>query len=76
MCRLLDGTLGIGCGCSFCFLAAAPGDLGVSEAREAGLKGLFVACDTTLEVASSLSLGSGGGLGDMETEVTEAEWAW
>jgi hypothetical protein len=34
------------------------------------------ACEATLLTASGTALGSGGGKGDMEMLLTEAEWAW
>lgn len=69
---LFDGTFGTGGG-SLGRLLAAAGDGCASDARDAGRRGLFVACDTARAAASGISFGSGGGLGDIETDVTEAE---
>jgi hypothetical protein len=69
---LLDGMLGTVCS-SFGLLEAAAGEAWLSVVPVAGRRGLF---GTDLSAASILMLGSGGGKGEIEMAVTEAEWAW
>jgi len=69
---LLDGVFST-VGESFILLAAAAGEAWVSVVAVAGRRGLF---GTDLRALSILILGSGGGNGEIETAVTEAEWAW
>ena len=40
------------------------------------LGGAFWACNTTLATASGFAVATGGGNGEMEMEVTDAECAW
>lgn len=73
MWMLFDGRLGT-CGASLGFLdAAADGD---PDCRDSGLIGLPVAWATALAATSGLSVGRGGGYGEMEMLVTDAECAW
>ena len=67
----LDGILGSGMG-SFGRRDAAAGDAAASDCREAGRP--WEAGGRGAE--SVLSLDSGGGYGEMDMLVTEAEWAW
>lgn len=69
---LLDGVFGTGWG-SFGLLEAAAGEAGFSVVPVAGRRGLL---GTDLGGASALMPGSGGGKGEIEMAVTEAEWAW
>jgi hypothetical protein len=69
---LLDGVLGTLC-VSLGFLEAAAGEACVSVVPVAGRWGLS---GIGRAAASILILGSGGGYGEMEMAVTEAEWAW
>jgi len=50
-------------------------DVEAWEAIEGDFWGVW-ACETTLLTASGAALGKGGGNGDIEMLVTEAEWAW
>ena len=46
-----------------------------SDITDEGFLGV-AACDATLLTASGTAVGSGGGYGDMEMLLIEAEWAW
>ena len=46
-----------------------------SDVTEGVLLGV-AACEVILLTASGTALGSGGGNGDIEILLTEAEWAW
>lgn len=46
-----------------------------SETTDGVLLGV-AACDVILLTASGTALGSGGGKGEMEMLLIEAEWAW
>lgn len=46
-----------------------------SDVTEGVLLGV-AACEVILLTASGTALGSGGGKGDIEILLTEAEWAW
>lgn len=55
------------------------GVLGVvddADAIEEGFCAVFWAWETTLLTASDLAVDVGGGKGDIEIPVIEAEWAW
>jgi hypothetical protein len=70
---LFDGVFGTTC-CSFGLREAAAGDAWLSEMLVAGRRGLF---GTDFTAASGLAaVGRGGGNGEIETAVTDAEWAW
>ena len=47
----------------------------VSDATE-GVRLGVAACEVILLTASGMALGRGGGKGDIEILLTEAEWAW
>jgi hypothetical protein len=52
------------------------GDLvDTSDTTEGDLPGV-AACDATLLTASGTALGRGGGKGEMDMLLIEAEWAW
>jgi hypothetical protein len=68
---LLAGVFGITCG-SFGLLEAAAGEAWLSFVPVAGRSGLL---GTDLAADSDLPPGRGGGNGEMEIEVTDAEWA-
>lgn len=69
---LLEGVFGR-VFASFGLLEVAAGDAWLSVVPVAGRRGLF---GTDLAAASVLMLGRGGGKGEIEMAVTEAEWAW
>jgi len=58
------------------FLDAAAGDARLSAVPVLGRSGLFVAWEAIRAAVSALKVGSGGGYGEMDTPVTDAEWAW
>jgi hypothetical protein len=69
---LLEGVFGT-LFVSFGLLEAAAGDAWLSVVPVAGRRGLF---GTDRRAPSALMVGSGGGKGEIEMAVTEAEWAW
>lgn len=73
----LEGVRGICCG-SFCFLDAADDPVGCrADCLESGRAGDDVAADAVFAFdTSGLSVGSGGGKGEIEIQVTDAECAW
>lgn len=66
----LEASFGSGAGSLILLDAAA--DEAVSDCRDGGRAWVVPGRNE----ASPLSLGSGGGKGDIEMLVTEAEWAW
>jgi hypothetical protein len=69
---LLEGVFGTLL-VSFGLLEAAAGDAWLSVVLVGGRRGLF---GTDRRAPSILMVGSGGGNGEIEMAVTEAEWAW
>ncbi len=69
---LFDGVFGI-VGISLCLLDAAAGEAWLSVVPETNRTGMMW---FALAAGSSLAVGRGGGNGEIEMEVTEAEWAW
>ena len=69
---MFDGVLGM-VGISLGLLEAAAGDAWPSVAAVAERRGLS---GTGLAAGSGAALARGGGNGEIEMDVTEAEWAW
>lgn len=73
---LLEGVLGTCCG-SRGFLAVAAGLGAVPDCRDSGREPVIAPAAAIAREATSALVGfGGGGKGDIETFVTEAEWAW
>jgi len=75
MCMLFDGVFGTPGG-SLGRLEVAAGVAWRSEAPDPGRKGLLSDWARARAAVSDLKLGNGGGKGDIEMLVTDAEWAW
>jgi len=70
---LFEGRFGIGGG-SRAFFEVDAGD--VSDWCEPGRCGVAGVWAMTLLSCSGFNTGRGGGYGDMDKDVTDAEWAW